>query len=129
MSDVAVLESFINSKSKKKKRENTRTNHQPYAIDVKISSETVFVVTYDGRTLMGELKGFDQTCTLILKKTVERIIHKDESTEEVPLGLYILRVDLVSAVVGEMDQERDDSIEWEHVRAIPMLGMNHGEHN
>ncbi|KAJ3349036.1 hypothetical protein HDU83_000813 [Entophlyctis luteolus] len=54
-------------------------------------NQKVFVVTADGRTILGELKGFDQTCSLILKKAVERIILPDEVTEEVPLGLYIVR--------------------------------------
>ncbi|KAJ3063668.1 hypothetical protein HDU98_000530 [Podochytrium sp. JEL0797] len=93
MSDAAGLHSFV--------------NHQ------------VFVVTNDGRTIIGELKGFDQTCTLILKKAIERIIQKNEVTEEVPLGLYIIRGPDV-AVVGELDAERDDAIDWEQIRADSM---------
>ncbi|KAJ3013521.1 UNVERIFIED_CONTAM: hypothetical protein HDU68_000640 [Siphonaria sp. JEL0065] len=89
-------------------------------------NQQVFVVTYDGRTIMGELKGFDQTCTLILKKAVERIITKDEVTEEVPLGLYIVRGPDV-AVVGELDLERDDAIDWEQIRANPMRPMTQAE--
>ncbi|ORY48960.1 hypothetical protein BCR33DRAFT_847653 [Rhizoclosmatium globosum] len=69
-----------------------------------------------------ELKGFDQTCTLILKKAVERIIQKTDVTEDVPLGLYIIRGSDV-AVVGELDAERDDEIDWEQVHAEPMRGM------
>ncbi|TPX76845.1 hypothetical protein CcCBS67573_g01911 [Chytriomyces confervae] len=69
---------------------------------------------------MGELKGFDQTCTLILKKAVERIIQKNDATEEIPLGLYIVRGPDV-ALVGEMDAEREDAIDWEQVHADAML--------
>ncbi|KAI8620232.1 U6 snRNA-associated Sm-like protein LSm8 [Chytriomyces sp. MP71] len=82
----------------------------------------VFVVTYEGRTIMGELKGFDQTCTLILKKAVERIIHKNDITEEIPLGLYIIRGPDV-AIVGELDADRDDAIDWEQVHAPTMRSM------
>ncbi|KAI9326622.1 hypothetical protein BDR26DRAFT_876930 [Obelidium mucronatum] len=67
-------------------------------------NQQVFVVTYDGRTIMGELKGFDQTCTLILKKAVERIIQKNEVTEEVPLGLYIVRLWLENWISRETMQ-------------------------
>ncbi|KAJ3250388.1 hypothetical protein HDU77_006722 [Chytriomyces hyalinus] len=85
-------------------------------------NQQVFVVTYDGRTIMGELKGFDQTCTLILKKAVERIIQKNDATEEIPLGLYVVRGPDV-ALVGEMDAEREDAIDWEQVHADAMRGM------
>ncbi|KAJ3414242.1 hypothetical protein HDV05_006859 [Chytridiales sp. JEL 0842] len=79
----------------------------------------VAVVTYDGRLIFGVLKGFDQMTNLILSKAVERIISPKEETEEVPLGLYIIRGPNV-ATVGEVDEEKDDMIDWAQVRAPTM---------
>ncbi|KAJ1550767.1 hypothetical protein HK405_015939, partial [Cladochytrium tenue] len=55
------------------------------------SMEQVLVITYDGRIILGTLKGYDQTTNLILAKAVERQFSATEDGEEVPLGLYIVR--------------------------------------
>ncbi|KAJ3327044.1 hypothetical protein HDU76_012414 [Blyttiomyces sp. JEL0837] len=83
--------------------------------------QPVCVVTYDGRTILGILKGFDQTTSLILAKAEERVITED-NCETVPLGLYIIRGPNI-ALVGEVDTERDSQIDWDQVRAAPLKTM------
>ncbi|KAJ3158747.1 hypothetical protein HK101_001229 [Irineochytrium annulatum] len=79
----------------------------------------VEVVTNDGRVILGILKGLDQTTNLILAKAVERVFSSTEGAEEVPLGLYIIRGPNV-ALVGELDVEVDENINWEAIKAAPL---------
>ena len=44
---------------------------------------TVSVVTNDGRTMLGTLKGLDQKLNVILEECKERVFSKDEGMEEV----------------------------------------------
>ncbi|KAH8926839.1 n-alpha-acetyltransferase 38, NatC auxiliary subunit-like protein, partial [Atractiella rhizophila] len=47
----------------------------------------VLVITQDGRVILGDLQGFDQTTNIILSSSVERVFSPEEGVEEVPLGL------------------------------------------
>jgi U6 snRNA-associated Sm-like protein LSm8 len=71
----------------------------------------VTIITTDGRLLIGQLRGYDQTTNLILSLARERTISPDEPCSTEDLGLYILRGDNV-ALVGETDEEKDKSIKW-----------------
>ena len=82
------------------------------------------IVTNDGRTLVGELHGFDQMQNIILTKTVERIFAEDEDPQLVELGLYVLRGDNV-AVVGEIDEELDAASNPSSIRAAPIKPVVH----
>ncbi|GAA6021075.1 hypothetical protein JCM11491_004407 [Sporobolomyces phaffii] len=86
----------------------------------------VLVVTQDGRTIVGDLKGFDQTTNVILSGAIERVFSSDadEGTEEVPLGVYIIRGDNI-ALIGEVDSEVDGQIEWTTVKADPIAEVIH----
>ncbi|GAA6063677.1 hypothetical protein JCM10212_000413 [Sporobolomyces blumeae] len=85
----------------------------------------VQVVTQDGRTIVGELKGFDQTTNVILSGSTERVFSTDdEGTEEVPLGVYIIRGDNI-ALIGEVDVEMDKGIEWTTIKADPIAEVVH----
>ncbi|GAA5943702.1 U6 snRNA-associated Sm-like protein LSm8 [Sporobolomyces koalae] len=89
------------------------------------SSEQVLIVTQDGRTIVGELKGFDQTTNVILSGSTERVFSTDEEgTEEVPLGVYIIRGDNI-ALIGEVDTEVDGQIDWSTVKAEPIAEVIH----
>ncbi|CAH1757377.1 14547_t:CDS:2, partial [Entrophospora sp. SA101] len=77
---------------------------------------TVEVVTSDGR---GTLKGFDQVINLILASCHERIFSETEGVERVSLGLYIIRGDNI-CLIGEIDQERDASINLSEIKAAPI---------
>ncbi|KAJ4301394.1 hypothetical protein N0V90_003486 [Kalmusia sp. IMI 367209] len=80
-------------------------------------NKKVSVLTLDGRTMVGTLMSCDGSMNLVLKDAFERIIRpreEDVPSEEVPLGLYIIRGDSV-AVCGRVDEELDDGIDWTKV--------------
>jgi U6 snRNA-associated Sm-like protein LSm8 len=67
--------------------------------------------------MVGTLLSCDNSMNLVLQDTVERIIRpRDEGvpSEEVPLGVYIVRGDSV-AVCGRVDEAIDSQINWEKV--------------
>lgn len=67
--------------------------------------------------MVGRLLTCDQSMNLVLQEAIERIIRPIDDglpSEEVPLGLYIIRGDSV-AVVGRVDEEIDGQISWEKV--------------
>jgi len=64
---------------------------------------------------------------LVLAETHERIIRPpedDEPSSEVVHGLYLIRGDNV-VVVGMVDEELDESINWEEVRGAVIGGVKH----
>lgn len=64
--------------------------------------------------MIGTLFSCDGSMNLVLQDAIERIIRPREDgvpSEEVPLGLYIVRGDSV-AVVGRLDEELDGRINW-----------------
>ena len=71
-----------------------------------IVAESVYVLTCDGRVLVGTLVGNDQVQNLILNDTVERVYSSssDEEVEEVELGLYVVRGDSL-CLIGEYDAQ------------------------
>lgn len=84
----------------------------------------VLVITQDGRTIVGELKGFDQTTNVILSNSTERVYSLDEGVEEVPLGLYVVRGDNIT-LIGEIDEEVEKTIDLSAVRALPLKEVVH----
>ncbi|KAM0747481.1 LSM-domain-containing protein [Meredithblackwellia eburnea MCA 4105] len=84
----------------------------------------VLVITQDGRTILGELKGFDQTTNVILSKSVERVYSLDEGVREEELGLYVVRGDNIT-LIGEFDEERDKEVDLESIRAEPIGEIIH----
>ncbi|EEB06764.1 U6 snRNP-associated protein Lsm8 [Schizosaccharomyces japonicus yFS275] len=86
--------------------------------------QQVEVITNDGRCVLGSLRGFDQTTNLILSNSKERLISWDQETEVIPLGLYIIRGENV-AMVGLVDQQLDNEIEWSKVRGEPLHDVVH----
>ncbi|RDW88884.1 hypothetical protein BP5796_00306 [Coleophoma crateriformis] len=90
-------------------------------------SKKVCVLTSDSRTLVGTLLSCDQMTNIVLGQTTERIIrpHDDpEPSSEVAHGLYLIRGDNV-AVVGLVDEELDESINWLEVRGNVVGGVKH----
>jgi len=90
-------------------------------------NKKVLVLTSDSRTLVGTLLSCDQMTNLVLSQTIERIIRPPDDPEpssEVPHGLYLIRGDNV-AVVGLVDEELDDSIDWLQVRGAVIGGVKH----
>lgn len=67
------------------------------------------------------------TLLQVLTETVERIIRPPDDPErssEVPHGLYLIRGDNV-VVVGLVDEELDDRIDWLEVRGAVLGGVKH----
>jgi U6 snRNA-associated Sm-like protein LSm8 len=63
----------------------------------------------------------------VLTETKERIIRPPddpEASSEVDHGLYLIRGDNV-VVVGLVDEELDDSIDWQQVRGAVIGGVKH----
>jgi U6 snRNA-associated Sm-like protein LSm8 len=63
----------------------------------------------------------------VLSQTIERIIRPPDDPEpssEVAHGLYLIRGDNV-AVVGLVDEEVDDSIDWLKVKGAIIGGVKH----
>ena len=85
---------------------------------------TVSIITNDGRHIVGTLTGFDKVQNVVLTGSFERIYSKDTPAETVPLGLYVVRGDSI-AVIGEVDDERDDEVDWENIRVDPMPVITH----
>ncbi|XP_002739308.1 U6 snRNA-associated Sm-like protein LSm8 [Saccoglossus kowalevskii] len=87
-------------------------------------NHTISVVTSDGRMIVGTLKGFDQTINLILDESHERVFSSSQGVEQVVLGLYIIRGDNI-AVVGEIDDETDNSLDLANIKAEPLNPVVH----
>ncbi|KAG2237214.1 hypothetical protein INT48_006618 [Thamnidium elegans] len=81
----------------------------------------VLVITLDGRVLVGKLRGTDQSSNLILEKCEERVF-SSEGTEVVPLGkdLGIKIVNMIRCTVGEIDTEKEQTMNIEEIKADPL---------
>ncbi|GAA50846.1 U6 snRNA-associated Sm-like protein LSm8 [Clonorchis sinensis] len=84
----------------------------------------VNVITADGRTIVGTLKGFDNVINLVIKDSQERVFSPTEGVEQVPLGLFIIRGQNV-ALVGEIDEDLDRRIDFSSIRAEPLNPVIH----
>jgi U6 snRNA-associated Sm-like protein LSm8 len=77
--------------------------------------------------MVGTLFSCDGSMNLVLQDAIERIIRpRDEGvpSEEVPLGLYIVRGDSV-AVCGRVDEDVDGKIDWRKVHGEVLGGTRH----
>lgn len=80
---------------------------------------------YDGRTMLGTLKGVDNQTSLVLAEARERIFSPDSGVEEIAVGLYLIKGDQV-VLVGAVDEEKDASIDWSRVKGQKPEAMNVG---
>ena len=88
-------------------------------------SKVVTVLTLDGRTLVGTLRGVDALCNLVLENAHERVFPAAGGVEREPLGLFLVRGDTV-AVIGELDEEEDAKIDWAAVRGSTLANVVFG---
>jgi U6 snRNA-associated Sm-like protein LSm8 len=78
---------------------------------INIITETVCVVTSDGRIILGELVGYDQVQNLVLNDAKERVYTEGSAPETVELGLYVIRGDNV-CMIADYDESKwtDDAV-------------------
>lgn len=87
----------------------------------------MLVITVDGRTLVGTLLSCDQVTNIVLNETVERIIRPADDPEpssQVSHGLYLVRGDNIT-ICGLVDEELDNSIDWDKVRGEVIGSTKH----
>jgi len=84
----------------------------------------VLMVLQDGRTIVGTLAGFDQRSNVVLSNSTERVYSLAEGVEEVPLGLYLVKGDMI-LLIGEIDEEKDASIDPSSIRAEPFPAIRY----
>jgi len=81
------------------------------------------VITNDGRNIVGTLRGVDQCINVIVEECHERV-YSQNGIHKVPLGLYVIRGDNI-AVVGEVDTELDDQIDFAKTKGEPLKPVVH----
>ncbi|TEB19159.1 Sm-like ribonucleo protein [Coprinellus micaceus] len=79
----------------------------------------VELILQDGRVIIGILAGFDQKSNVVLSASKERVYSMDEGVEEIPLGLYLVKGDMI-ILIGELDEEIDQSTDLSTIRAEPL---------
>jgi U6 snRNA-associated Sm-like protein LSm8 len=131
-----------------------------------LSKGRVLLVLQDGRAIVvripctfvshltpsqGVLAGYDQKSNVVLSDSKERVYSMEEGVEEIPLGLYLVKGDMMyvasehspstplspsilllsstprvhhvpysSILIGEIDEERDRTIDLSTIRADPI---------
>ncbi|CAE7217935.1 unnamed protein product [Rhizoctonia solani] len=84
----------------------------------------VLLVLQDGRAIVGTLVGFDQRSNVVLSDSIERIYSPDEGVEEVPLGLYLVKGDMI-VLIGEVDAAVDSETDLSTIRAEPLPAIRY----
>ncbi|KAJ3513173.1 hypothetical protein NMY22_g15119 [Coprinellus aureogranulatus] len=79
----------------------------------------VELILQDGRVIIGVLAGFDQKSNVVLSDSKERVYSMDEGVEEIPLGLYLVKGDMI-ILIGELDEAIDQSTDLSTIRAEPL---------
>ncbi|KAH6918034.1 hypothetical protein BKA70DRAFT_1246011 [Coprinopsis sp. MPI-PUGE-AT-0042] len=79
----------------------------------------VTLILQDGRVIIGVLAGFDQKSNVVLSDSKERVYSTDEGVEEIPLGLYLVKGDMI-ILIGELDEAIDQSTDLATIRAEPL---------
>jgi U6 snRNA-associated Sm-like protein LSm8 len=100
-------------------------------------------------SVQGVLAGFDQKSNIVLADSKERVYSSDEGVEEVPLGLYLVKGEMMCVplpaarpsicvatdsrlfylhrcLVGELDEEIDKSVDLASIRAEPIPPIRYG---
>lgn len=60
---------------------------------LELVGQLVCVVTLEGRSIVGTLRGVDGVWNLVLENAHERLFSRDRGMERDPLGLYMIRGD------------------------------------
>ncbi|KIY72799.1 Sm-like ribonucleo protein [Cylindrobasidium torrendii FP15055 ss-10] len=79
----------------------------------------VLLILQDGRCIVGTLAGYDQKSNVVLSDSKERVYSMDEAVEEIELGLYLVKGDMI-ILLGELDEAKDDAVDLSEIRAEPL---------
>jgi len=88
-------------------------------------NQRVLLILQDGRIIVGTLQGFDNRADIVLSNSVERVYSPEEGVEEVPLGLYLVKGDMI-LLVGELDTELDAAMDLSQQMAEPIPPIRYG---
>lgn len=89
-----------------------------------LKGRVVLVITNDGRSIIGTLRGVDNVTNLLLTECKERVYSETEPVQEVELGLFILRGDNC-ALVGQVNQAKEEKLDLTTIRAPRMKPVVH----
>ncbi|KAI6019810.1 hypothetical protein F5J12DRAFT_489443 [Pisolithus orientalis] len=84
----------------------------------------VLLVLQDGRAIVGVLAGFDQKSNIVVSDCRERVYSLDEGVDEIPLGLYLVKGDMI-ALIGEIDDAIDQAVDPSTIRAEPITPIRY----
>jgi len=79
----------------------------------------VLLILQDGRAIVGVMAGFDQKSNVVLSDSKERVYSIDEGVEEIPLGLYLVKGDMI-VLIGEIDDALDKAVDLSTIHAEPI---------
>jgi len=79
----------------------------------------VLLILQDGRAIVGVMVGFDQKSNVVLSDSKERVYSMDEGVEEIPLGLYLVKGDMI-VLIGEIDEALDQAVDLSTIHAEPI---------
>jgi U6 snRNA-associated Sm-like protein LSm8 len=86
------------------------------------------------------MAGFDQKSNVVLSESKERVYSMEEGVEEIPLGLYLVKGDMVyvhstpcslsliippSVLIGEIDEAIDQSVDLSTIHAEPIMPIRY----
>jgi len=88
------------------------------------------------------MAGFDQKSNVVLSDSKERVYSMEEGVEEIPLGLYLVKGDMVyvrplafvlrfslptppSVLIGEIDEAIDQSVDLSTIHAEPIMPIRY----
>lgn len=81
-----------------------------------IFTENVKIITVDGRLFLGTLEGFDNNTNLVISSAKERVFFKDRPTEDMEMGLCIVRGNEVVAIC-DYDEEEEAETDYTKIHA------------
>ncbi|KAK0192999.1 hypothetical protein F5146DRAFT_1042433 [Armillaria mellea] len=84
----------------------------------------VLLILQDGRAIVGVMAGYDQKSNVVLSDSKERVYSMEEGVEEVPLGLYLVKGDMI-ILVGEIDEAVDEAVDLSTIRAEPLPSIRY----
>lgn len=83
---------------------------------ISIFIENVKVITVDGRLFLGMLEGFDNNTNIVISSAKERVFFKDRPTEDMEMGLCIVRGNEVVAIC-DYDEEEEAVTDYTNIHA------------